>query len=73
MACNSREKNALPVIDHNKRFIGLINADQLLAVLFTEHEEDLSRLSGLMKSTVDARISSEETVNADFGIAYPDN
>lgn len=62
-----REKRtAVPVVDKEGRFRGLITSEQLLDVLVSEHEEDLSRLSGLLKSTLDARVSSEETVKRRF-------
>ncbi len=56
------KKTAIPVVNRDGRFMGLITPHQLMEVLLSEHEEDLSRHSGLLKSTFDARFSSEETV-----------
>lgn len=67
-----REKrNVMSVVDKEGRFVGLITSEQLLHILEAEHEEDLSRLSGLMKSTLGARASSEETVRLRFRHRLP--
>lgn len=55
-------ESALSVVDEQGRFIGLIPPHRLLAVLLSEHEEDLSRLGGFTKSTAAAVTSSEEPV-----------
>lgn len=55
-------ESALAVVDHEGRFVGVIPPDRLLAVLLTEHEEDLSRIGGFVKSTSAARVASEEPV-----------
>lgn len=55
-------ESALSVVDTDGRFVGIIPPHRLLAVLLTEHEEDLSRLGGFLKSTGAARESSEEPV-----------
>jgi magnesium transporter len=59
-------ESALSVVDLQGRFHGLIPPHRLLAVLLSEHEEDLSRLGGFMKSTLAARATSEETVERRF-------
>jgi magnesium transporter len=59
-------ESALAVVDDQQRFIGVIPPYRLLEVLLEEHEEDLSRLGGFMKSTLAARRSSEETVERRF-------
>jgi magnesium transporter len=59
-------ESALSVVDAQGRFRGLIPPHRLLAVLLAEHEEDLSRLGGFLKSTTAARASSEETVERRF-------
>lgn len=38
------EEAALSVVDNEGRFVGIIPPHRLLAVLLSEHEEDLSRL-----------------------------
>ncbi len=57
---------ALSVVDHNGQFVGLILPNQLLAVLLSEHEEDLSRVAGFIKSTSTIREASEEPVKRRF-------
>ncbi|GIW86372.1 MAG: magnesium transporter [Isosphaeraceae bacterium] len=54
--------SALPVIDQDARFMGLIPPLRLLTVLLSEHEEDLSRLGGFLKTSMAARVTSEEPV-----------
>lgn len=56
------EEAALSVVDQGGRFVGIIPPHRLLAVLLSEHEEDLSRLGGFMKNNSVARITSEEPV-----------
>jgi magnesium transporter len=45
------EEAALAVVDQEGRFVGIIPPHRLLAVLLSEHEEDLSRLGGFLKSS----------------------
>ena len=59
-------ESALSVVDAQGRFIGIIPPYKLLAVLLFEHEEDLSRLGGFLKSTAAAREASQETVERRF-------
>lgn len=59
-------ESALPVVDGEGRFVGLIPPDRLVAVLLEEHEEDLSRLGGILKRTSAARRSSEEPIERRF-------
>ena len=54
--------SALSVVDAQGRFVGVIPPHRLLAVLLSEHEEDLSRLGGFIKSTSTAREASQEPV-----------
>ena len=56
------EESALAVVDHDGRWVGIIPPHRLIAVLLSEHEEDLSRLGGFTKSTTAARAASEEPV-----------
>jgi magnesium transporter len=64
-------RSALAVVAADGRFIGLIPPERLLAVLLAEHEEDLSRLGGFLKSTSDARATSEEPVRRRFWHRLP--
>jgi magnesium transporter len=43
-------ESSLSVVDPKGRFIGLIPPYRLLAVLLTEHEEDLSRMAGFLRA-----------------------
>jgi magnesium transporter len=60
-AVRNRE-SALAVVDPDGRFRGLIPPPALLAVLLSEHEEDLSRVGGFTMGTAAARATSEEPV-----------
>jgi magnesium transporter len=65
------EESALCVVDREGRFVGVIPPHRLLAVLLSEHEEDLSRLGGFTKSTAAARTTSEEPVERRFRHRVP--
>jgi magnesium transporter len=52
----------LAVVDADGRFRGLIPPQRLLGVLLEEHDEDLARLGGFLRSSATARAASEETV-----------
>lgn len=52
----------LAVVDDQGSFQGLIPPQRLLAVLLTEHDEDVARLSGFLASTKRARLASTEPV-----------
>ncbi|WP_245563599.1 magnesium transporter [Longispora albida] len=52
----------LVVVDAEGRFQGLIPPQRLLAVLLAEHDEDMARLGGYLRSTAEARGASEESV-----------
>lgn len=64
-------ESALAVVDVDRRFVGLISPHQLLAVLLTEHEEDLSRLGGFTHAREAARQVSEEPVRRSFWHRLP--
>jgi magnesium transporter len=64
-------ESALSVVDGDGRFIGVIPPHRLLAVLLSEHDEDLSRLGGLMRGTSVARRTSEEPVTRRFWHRLP--
>jgi magnesium transporter len=66
-----RSESALAVVDANRAFVGLIPPDRLLAVLLAEHEEDLSRLGGILARTSAARMGSEEPVDRRFRHRLP--
>ena len=55
-------ESSIVVVDAEKRFIGLIPPVRMLDVLLAEHEEDLSRLAGVLHDAGAARRSSEEPV-----------
>lgn len=65
------EESALSVVDPNGRFVGIIPPHRLLAVLLSEHEEDLSRLGGFTRSTAAARKTSMEPVERRFRHRLP--
>lgn len=65
------EESALAVVDRDGRFVGVIPPHRLLAVLLSEHEEDLSRLGGFTRSTAVARTTSEEPVERRFRHRIP--
>jgi len=65
------EESALSVVDREGRFVGVIPPHRLLAVLLSEHEEDLSRLGGFTKSAAAARTTSEEPVERRFRHRLP--
>lgn len=52
----------LAVVDDAGRFVGLVPATALLEVLLTEHEEDLARLGGSLRSASAARTTTVEPV-----------
>lgn len=53
----------LAVVDADGRFHGLIAPQRLLAVLLAEHDEDLARLGGFLRTTAEARTASTEPVS----------
>ncbi|MDH4559034.1 magnesium transporter [Pseudomonas sp. BN417] len=65
------QESALTVVDGEGRLIGVIPPHRLLAVLLSEHEEDLTRLGGFIKGTEAARMSSEEPVKRRFRHRIP--
>lgn len=64
-------ESALTVADRDGRFVGVIPPHRLLAVLLSEHEEDLTRLGGFTKAASAARSSSEEPVERRFRHRVP--
>jgi magnesium transporter len=53
-------ESALAVIDDEGRFVGVIPPQRLLAALLAEHDEDLSRIGGFLKSSEAARHATTE-------------
>jgi magnesium transporter len=53
-------ESSLAVVDETGRFLGLIPARRLLAVLLREHHEDLEHMSGVMKEAISARTALRE-------------
>ena len=62
---------ALSVVDRDGRFVGIIPPHRLVAVLLSEHEEDLSRLGGFLSTTSAARATSEEPAHRRFRHRLP--
>jgi magnesium transporter len=65
------QESALAVVDGDGRFLGIIPPHRLVAVLLSEHEEDLSRLGGFLRDTSAARRTSEEPAQRRFGHRIP--
>jgi magnesium transporter len=61
-------ESALAVVDGHGHFVGMIPPHRLLGVLLSEHEEDLARSAGFLKTTSVARTASEEPVHRASGI-----
>ncbi len=53
-------ESSLAVIDADGTFRGLVPPSRFLAVLLSEHDEDLARLGGYLRSTDSARHATEE-------------
>lgn len=66
-----RRQAAVPVVDVDGTFLGIIPPLTLLDVLLHEHEEDISRLGGYLKSSAQARASALEKVVKRFGHRLP--
>lgn len=59
--CRKGEES-IAVVDEEGRFVGLIPANRMLAVLLSEHEEDLARIGGFLAGSGRARSAAEESV-----------
>jgi magnesium transporter len=57
-----RAESCLAVVDEQGRFRGLVPHQRLTTILLEEHDEDLVRLGGFLKSSATARAASEESV-----------
>ncbi len=50
---------AMPVVDGDGRFVGVVPPQALMDILRREHVEDLHRLAGIRRETVQARVAME--------------
>lgn len=64
-------ESSLAVIDAEGRFRGLVPPSRLLAVLLSEHDEDLARLGGFLSSSASARHAMDEPLLARLGHRLP--
>jgi magnesium transporter len=64
-------ESALAVLDAEGRFDGLVPPQRLLEVLLWEHDEDISRLGGVLHRQTAARASQEETTLRRLGHRLP--
>jgi magnesium transporter len=53
---------SLAVVDDAGHLLGMVTPDDMLEVLFVEHEEDLSRLAGVVHDTQQVRTATIESV-----------
>lgn len=51
---------AVPVVDRQERFLGVVPAQSLIAILRREHIEDLHRLTGIQRESSQARHALED-------------
>ena len=65
------KESALSVVDRDGHFVGIIPPHRLVAVLLSEHEEDLSRLGGFLNTASAARATSEEPAQRRFRHRLP--
>jgi magnesium transporter len=61
-----QNESSLAVVDEHGRFIGLIPPFRMLTVLLEEHDEDMSRLGGMLHERSLARDASFESVRRRF-------
>ncbi len=64
-------ESALAVLDAEGRFDGLVPPQRLLAVLLWEHDEDISRLGGVLHRQTAARAAQEESTLRRLGHRLP--
>ncbi len=58
----SKGHRALAVVDDSGHLLGMVTPADMLEVLFVEHEEDLSRLAGVVHDTQQVRTATIESV-----------
>lgn len=61
-----RDETCLVVLDDNRDFLGVIPPERLISILLTEHDEDMARLSGLLRGMTPARDAAEESIRRRF-------
>jgi magnesium transporter len=66
-----RGESSVAVVDDNGRFIGLIPPPRMIEILLAEHDEDLARLGGYLRTTGAARAATEERVVRRYGHRMP--
>lgn len=66
-----QNESSLAVVDEEGRFAGLIPPQRMLTVLLEEHDEDISRLGGVLHQTSQAREVSVEPVGRRFWHRLP--
>jgi magnesium transporter len=66
-----QDEGSLAVVDGGGRFLGLIRPQRMLAVLLEEHEEDMSRLAGVLHQADRVRAATEEPVLRRFWHRVP--
>lgn len=67
----ARGEDSLAVVDGAGRFVGLIPPERMLLVLLEEHEEDLDRIGGVLRTGEQARTASREPVARRLGHRLP--
>jgi magnesium transporter len=53
---------ALAIVDDDNRYLGIVTPSDMLSVLLEEHEEDLSRMAGVVHDTEQVRTATVESV-----------
>jgi len=67
----SHGESTLAVVDDDGVFVGLVPPDRLLAILLTEHDEDMARFGGFLKGTSSAQLASREPIARRFWHRLP--
>jgi magnesium transporter len=67
----ARGESSLAVVDASRRFLGLIPAPRLLAMLLDEHDRDLAQLGGFMAGSSRARHAATERLGPRFWHRLP--
>jgi magnesium transporter len=57
-----KNESSVAVVNDHGEFVGLVPPHRMVAVLLTEHDEDVARLGGYLASTQRARQAAEEDV-----------
>jgi magnesium transporter len=64
-------ERSLAVVDDDGAFVGLIPPSAIARVLLEEHDEDLARFGGVLRTTASARSASSEPVRRRLGHRLP--